>query len=78
MSAWIGEVCKRCMRRNNIGFSVSDEVWAAVADRYTVLCPSCFDELAELKQVRYIFQSVYPVSWSDWLSHGANGRNNGN
>jgi hypothetical protein len=67
MNAWRGEVCKRCHRRNVIGFSVDDATWAAVADAYHVLCPTCFDELAEEKGVTYQFAEVFPVSWSMWM-----------
>ena len=70
---WRGEVCKRCGRRNVIGFVVDDAVWTAVAADFPfpsgaapVLCPACFDELAETKGVRYKFKSVYPVTWADW------------
>lgn len=69
-SRWPGERCKsdRCGgRRNVVGFSVSDEVWAAVVgDEDTILCPQCFDELAQSKGVQYEFNDTFPVSWSDW------------
>lgn len=64
---WPGEVCKRCCRRNVIGFNLPDEVWQAVVrDRWNVLCPTCFDEEAQLAGVRYSFSDIYPVSWSEW------------
>ncbi len=65
-SAWPGEVCKRCLRRNCIGFRVEDLVWAKVAGALGVLCTTCFDELAEGLGVSYRFLEVFPVSWSDW------------
>jgi hypothetical protein len=67
---WRGEVCKRCHRRNVIGFNVSDGVWATVAGDFNILCPTCFDELAEEKGVEYQFDAVYPVSWSMWEEIG--------
>lgn len=67
---WPGEWCKRCDRRNCVGFNVSDETWSAVVQgRWNVLCPTCFDELAQEAGVAYRFTDageVWPVSWSDW------------
>jgi hypothetical protein len=64
---WPGEVCKRCKRRSPIGFSVPDDVWAAVVgDPGTTLCPACFDVAAQKKGVRYSFVATYSTSWSDW------------
>lgn len=31
----------------------------------TGVCPSCFDELAEQGRIRYSFEDVPAVSWSD-------------
>jgi ribosomal protein L34 len=31
----------------------------------TGVCPSCFDELAEQAGIRYSFEDVSAVSWSD-------------
>lgn len=67
--AWPGEVCKGCGRRNVIGFRVADDVWQEVApEGKNVLCPSCFDELAEAAGVAYSFLEVFPVTWSAWES----------
>lgn len=64
---WTGEVCKRCDRRNVIGFTVSDDIWGAVSrGRWNILCPACFDEEAQYLGVSYRFVGVYPVSWCDW------------
>lgn len=63
---WPGERCKSCGRRNAVGFTVPDEVWAAVAGEFSVLCTTCFDELAQQKGVTYSFGALYPVSWSEW------------
>ncbi len=64
---WPGEVCKRCHRRNTIGFNVSDEIWDAVSGgRFLNLCATCFDELAQAAGVAYQFESVHPISWSSW------------
>jgi hypothetical protein len=71
--SWPGEWCKRCDRRNNVGFWLSDDVWnAVVRGRWNVLCPTCFDEEAEAAGIKYSFNSphttIWPVlSWSDWL-----------
>jgi len=66
---WPGEVCKRCGRRNCVGFIVPDETWARVSQgRWNVLCTTCFDEEAQAAGVRYCLEQweVYPVTWSDW------------
>lgn len=64
---WPGEWCKRCERRNVVGFVVSDGVWGLVArGRWPTLCPTCFDEEAEAAGVTYEFLSVYAVAWSSW------------
>ena len=66
MSAYLDRVpiCKRCGRRNPIGFRVRDEDWLAVAGAFTLLCPTCFDELADQKNIAYTFIELFPVSWS--------------
>jgi hypothetical protein len=64
---WHGETCRKCGRRNVVGFVVSDEAWeAVVGDPGTIWCPQCFDVVAQARGVRYRFLEVYPVSWSDW------------
>jgi hypothetical protein len=64
---WHGEVCKRCGRRNCVGFEVCDRVWETVTrGRWNVLCTTCFDEEAETAGVPYTFGAVYTVSWSAW------------
>lgn len=64
---WPGEVCKRCYRRNVIGFTVEHAVWASVVrGRWNVLCPTCFDEEAQLAGIVYSFGDLHPVSWSGW------------
>jgi len=75
LRSWPGEWCKRCDRRNCVGFTVSDGIWEAVVQgRWTVLCTTCFDELAEQADIHYRFTGVtgevYAVSWSDWLYDG--------
>ena len=70
MNEWEGEVCKRCHRRNCIGFRVGDDTWNAVHDDHFILCPTCFDELAEKKGVVYQFLEVWPISWSMWKEGG--------
>jgi len=64
---WCGEICKRCSRRNVIGFRVSDELWEKIVrGRWGVLCTTCFDEEAELAVVSYTFLELYPVTWDSW------------
>jgi len=64
---WLGEVCKKCHRRNCVGFNVSDDVWKSVAqERWNVLCATCFDEEAQRLGIEYEFGEVWPISWSDW------------
>jgi hypothetical protein len=67
---WPGEICKRCHHRNVIGFYVPDKIWESVVQgRWNVLCPSCFDEEAEIAGVSYQFGELWPVSWSDWVKY---------
>jgi len=67
---WPGEVCKRCGRRNTVGFVVNDVLWSkVVGDPDTIRCLICFDEEAQKRGVRYTGSDIiemYPVSWSDW------------
>lgn len=63
---WTGEWCKRCGRRNCVGFNVPDDVWERVVrGRYSLLCTTCFDELAQDAGVVYSFGTVHPVTWAD-------------
>lgn len=65
--SWRGEICKRCGRRNCIGFRVLDAIWSAVIrDRWNVVCPSCFDEEAEAVQIKYVFIETFAITWSAW------------
>lgn len=58
---WRGEICKRCGRRNCVGFDLSEETWNAVVHgRWNVLCTTCFDEEAEAAGVEYRFGEVWP------------------
>lgn len=69
VGSWRGEVCKRCLRRNTVGFHVPEEVWAAVSrGRWNILCLSCFDEEAEAASVRYELGEVWPVTWASHLN----------
>lgn len=69
---WPGEVCKRCGRRNTVGYTVPDELWAkVVGEPGTIRCLTCFDEEAQAKGIRYAGAVIcasefYPVSWCDW------------
>ena len=62
-----GEFCKRCHRDVVVGFNVSGETWEAVVqDRWNVLCPLCFDELAHEALIPYMFEGLWPCPWSCW------------
>lgn len=61
---WTGEICKKCGRRNNVGFRVSDDVWDSVAgDQETVWCLQCFDEEAQRKGIKYKVHNTSVVTW---------------
>ena len=60
------EICKLCYHVNAVGFSVPDEVWAAVVPdhvRDNVVCLSCFTRLADEKLIEWDQEiQFYPVS----------------
>jgi hypothetical protein len=66
---WCGtnEYCARCKRRNVVSYQVPEEIKRLVLlGRWrSDVCPSCFDELAERVRIRYRFEDVSAVSWSD-------------
>lgn len=65
---WPGEFCKKCFHRNVIGFKVDDVVWEKVTQgNYSVLCPTCFDELADQAEVPYEFHEMFPTTWNAWV-----------
>lgn len=65
-SGWRYEICKRCGRRNCVGFTVSDATWADVSrDRWNVLCLACFDEEAQAFGIAYEVTETHLVSWVD-------------
>lgn len=68
--SWPGEWCKRCDRRNVAAWSVLNAVWdAVVRDRWNVLCPTCFDEEAQIAGVSYYFSDGSTLlTWSDFLA----------
>ena len=59
--------CARCKRRNVVSCQVPEDIKRLVlVGRWkTGVCPSCFDELAEQGGIRYSFEDVSAVSWSD-------------
>ena len=66
---WPGELCKRCGRRNVVGFLVPDEVWmAVVGNSCGCWCLTCFDEEAQAKGVAYRVkpEDLAQVSWDMW------------
>jgi len=66
------EICKICYHVNAVGFSVPDEVWAAVVPshlRDRVICLSCFTRLADEKMVEWDRAiEFWPVSLVTHLS----------
>ncbi len=64
---WPGESCYNCGRRNNVGFEVNDNIWEqVVGDPDIVFCPTCFDVLAQKKQIVYSFNRHIIISWNEW------------
>ena len=61
------EACSRCKRRNPVTFQVTpEEAWdIVVLNRWRSLCPSCFDELAEMVRVKFQFVGVVATAWPD-------------
>jgi hypothetical protein len=59
--------CARCKRRNVVSYTVSEEIKRLVLlGRWkSGVCAVCFDELAEQGRIRYSFEEVEAVSWSD-------------
>jgi hypothetical protein len=61
------EACDRCKRRNPISYQVSPaDAWGRVVlNRWRTLCPSCFDELAEMERVKFRFVGLTATAWAD-------------
>lgn len=59
--------CAKCKRRDVVSYQVPEEIRCLVLlNRWkTGVCPSCFDELAERAGIRYSFEDVSAISWSD-------------
>lgn len=64
---WVYEHCCRCKRRTVASFVVDHEVWAAVHGDFDRLCTTCFDELADHKDVSYVFREIRVTSWSQGM-----------
>lgn len=66
---WVYERCKstKCRgRRVNVGFLVSDEDWLAITGQDgSILCLTCFDEMAQTKGIRYEILEVHPIRWHE-------------
>jgi hypothetical protein len=60
------EICKRCHEESAVGFTVPDEVWAAVVPESlqgSVLCVRCFTDLGDQNRVQWDRQiEFWPVS----------------
>lgn len=66
LDGWRFEVCKRCFRRNCVGYDVSDQDWNDVSrGRWNVLCLACFDEEAQAFGIAYTVKNTWLVSWVD-------------
>jgi hypothetical protein len=69
---WLYERCRSQIckgRRVVVGFNVSDDIWEhVVGDPHTVLCLTCFDEMAQDKGVKYDLTGIFPIpaSWETW------------
>jgi hypothetical protein len=59
--------CARCKRRMVVSYHVPEEVRRLVLlNRWkSGVCAECFDELAERGGIRYSFEDVSAMSWSD-------------
>jgi hypothetical protein len=59
--------CTRCKRRKVVSYHVPEEIKRLVLlGRWkSGVCVECFDELAEQGSIRYSFEDVSAVSWSD-------------
>jgi hypothetical protein len=59
--------CQKCQRRHVVDYRVEpEEAWRTVVlNRWRILCPSCFDLMAEQAGVHYRFAEVEAVSWSE-------------
>jgi hypothetical protein len=59
--------CARCKRRKVVSYYVPEEVKRLVLlNRWkSGVCAECFDELAEQGGIRYSFEDVTAMSWSD-------------
>lgn len=63
---WPYETCYWCGRRNNIGYSVPDDIWlSVVGDESIVVCPTCFDEEAQLKGIKYTATDLCFITWGE-------------
>jgi hypothetical protein len=62
------EFCQRCHSVSAVGFSVRDDIWAAVAGRHwehSILCVRCFAALGDEKHI--VWEEgieFYPVSYA--------------
>jgi hypothetical protein len=57
--------CDRCERRDVAPFWVTDDIWMKVVGTPVGrFCMTCFDELADEKDVQYTFLAISPVTWS--------------
>ena len=60
------EICKLCYHVNAVGFSVPDDVWAAVVPEHVrdnVVCLACFTRLGDEKLIAWDQEiELWPVS----------------
>jgi hypothetical protein len=64
------DTCDKCKNASPVSFRVEPEdAWKAVVlNRWGRPCPGCFDLEAEKAGVRYSFNDLDGVSWSDRLA----------
>ena len=70
-SMWLGEVCKRCNKRNCVGYILNNELWEKITEnKYSILCLFCLDELAQVKLIDYIDKNnIFIVNWRDFYEN---------
>ena len=67
---WRGEVCKRCLRPNYVGYELTDEGWVLITrGLWNILCIPCLDDLSKkegIDWVPYLVGDLYPCSSIGW------------
>jgi len=56
------QTCKVCGRKDKFNFNVQNEIWHEIVPpifQNSVVCLSCFDAFAALKNINYSIESFY-------------------